>query len=293
MVTYDVVLSFAGEDRKYVEKIAYLLKSHGVKVFYDKFETSTLWGKDLYQYLNEIYKNKAKYCVAFISSNYIRKNWTLLELKSAQARDFECENEYILPIYLERVTVPGLNITTGYLNANEYSYDEIVGFIEEKLDYNIDKKELYNELRDYLSEFVISYILIGGKKEVYFFEEIRNNLKSFLLSYAFDLNQEIYLACCAMVNNIEEKFSVRKERCASTEENVVENFADAIDIYSKLKKMISIINYYIDNKLDDNIDFFSVCEENGFYDKNGEEEFRSLADEIMDILIKYQNECNT
>lgn len=53
---YNIALSFAGEDRKYVEKIAYGLKERGVKVFYDKFKTSELWGKDLYQYLNDIYK---------------------------------------------------------------------------------------------------------------------------------------------------------------------------------------------------------------------------------------------
>ena len=36
MLVYDVVLSFAGEDRKYVEKIAYLMRGRGIKVFYDK-----------------------------------------------------------------------------------------------------------------------------------------------------------------------------------------------------------------------------------------------------------------
>ena len=48
---YDVVLSFAGEDREYVDFIANELKAKGVRVFYDKFETVKLWGKDLYQYL--------------------------------------------------------------------------------------------------------------------------------------------------------------------------------------------------------------------------------------------------
>lgn len=58
MFTYDVALSFAGEDRVYVERIANLLIEQGIKVFYDKFETANLWGKDLYQYLSDIYRTK-------------------------------------------------------------------------------------------------------------------------------------------------------------------------------------------------------------------------------------------
>ena len=47
---YDVVLSFAGEDRNYVEKVANKLLYKGIKVFYDNFETVDNWGKDLYSF---------------------------------------------------------------------------------------------------------------------------------------------------------------------------------------------------------------------------------------------------
>ena len=45
---YDVVLSFAGEDRDYVEAVANQLLYDKIKVFYDNFETVGNWGKDLY-----------------------------------------------------------------------------------------------------------------------------------------------------------------------------------------------------------------------------------------------------
>lgn len=45
---YDVALSFAGEDREYVEEVAIVLKRFGVRVFYDKFEETELWGKNLF-----------------------------------------------------------------------------------------------------------------------------------------------------------------------------------------------------------------------------------------------------
>lgn len=47
---FDVALSFSGEDRKYVEKVAYFLKKMGYSVFYDKYEKVSLWGKDLYEH---------------------------------------------------------------------------------------------------------------------------------------------------------------------------------------------------------------------------------------------------
>ena len=45
---YDIALSFAGDDRGYVEQVADALKSNGIKVFYDRYERVALWGKDLY-----------------------------------------------------------------------------------------------------------------------------------------------------------------------------------------------------------------------------------------------------
>ncbi len=42
---YDVALSFAGEDKAIVDKFAGLLKSKDIKVFYDKYEPTELWGR--------------------------------------------------------------------------------------------------------------------------------------------------------------------------------------------------------------------------------------------------------
>ena len=50
--SYDVALSFAGEDRIYAEALAGALRHHGIRVFYDKYEKDTLWGKDLYTHLS-------------------------------------------------------------------------------------------------------------------------------------------------------------------------------------------------------------------------------------------------
>ena len=94
---YDVALSFAGEDRIYAEALAVALQCQEIKVFYDEFEKSDLWGKNLYTYLCDIYQNKARYCVVFLSQHYATKLWTNHEREASQARAFGENVEYILP----------------------------------------------------------------------------------------------------------------------------------------------------------------------------------------------------
>ena len=48
---YDIALSYAGEDRTYVEKVAENLKNKNINVFYDRYESAFLWGKNLYDHL--------------------------------------------------------------------------------------------------------------------------------------------------------------------------------------------------------------------------------------------------
>ena len=82
---YDVGLSFAGEQREYVARVASDLKSRGIRVFYDDYERGTLWGKDLYEHLSELYQHMCQYCIIFISAEYAAKVWTNHERMSAQA----------------------------------------------------------------------------------------------------------------------------------------------------------------------------------------------------------------
>jgi hypothetical protein len=86
---FEIALSFAGEDRGYVDQVANLLRDSGVKVFYDSFEEAKLWGKNLYDYLTEIYKDKAFYTIMFISRHYADKLWPTHERQAMQARAFQ------------------------------------------------------------------------------------------------------------------------------------------------------------------------------------------------------------
>lgn len=130
---YDVALSFAGEDRKYVEEVATELKRLGVRVFYDKFETVNLWGKDLYTHLQDVYEKQAKYTVVFISVHYAKKLWTNHERKMAQARAFTEPSEYILPARFDDTEIKGITKTIGYIDLRQCSPKEFSTFIFEKI----------------------------------------------------------------------------------------------------------------------------------------------------------------
>ena len=130
---YDVALSFAGKDRHHAERLAKLLDAGGYSVFYDEFERAQLWGKDLYQHFSKIYKDLARYCVVFLSKHYVQRLWPQHELQSAQARAFEENQEYILPVRLDDADIPGILDTIGYVDLDSMSIDEIYQALVKKL----------------------------------------------------------------------------------------------------------------------------------------------------------------
>lgn len=130
---YDLALSFAGENRPIVDELAAMLTALGVRVFYDDYEKAELWGKDLYQHLQSVYRDSAEYCIVFVSEAYGKKLWTRHELKQAQARAFKESQDYILPVRLDDTEIPGLNATTGYIDLRHHTLAQLSEVIIEKL----------------------------------------------------------------------------------------------------------------------------------------------------------------
>jgi hypothetical protein len=131
--SFEVVLSFAGEERPFVQQAATYLKSHGVKCFYDEDEAVDMWGKDLTEHLDAVYAGNAKYCVMFISENYARKMWTTHERRSALAKAVKQTGEYILPVRFDGTPLAGIRHTIAYIDAVGKTPDEIAKLIIAKL----------------------------------------------------------------------------------------------------------------------------------------------------------------
>jgi hypothetical protein len=133
---YDVCLSFAGEDREYVRRVANELQRRGVRCFYDEHEQVQLWGVNLYDHLYNIYGSRARFCVMFISTSYPSKMWTDYERRVTQDRDLRDQGKYILPVRFDDTPVTGVLSTIGYLDLRTIDPDKLVDIIEEKLGRN-------------------------------------------------------------------------------------------------------------------------------------------------------------
>lgn len=129
---FDVALSFAGEQREYVDKVNAELQRLGISVYYDKsYEVST-WGQNLVDHFSDIFKERAKFCVMFISEAYVRKVWTNFERQVAESRDL-IDSGYILPVKFDDSDVQGLLSTKAYLKANEHTPAQLAAKIAEKI----------------------------------------------------------------------------------------------------------------------------------------------------------------
>ena len=122
-----------GEDRAYVQQVAALLQRRDIRVFYDEYAVAELWGNDLYVLLDEVYRKRARFAVAFVSRHYASKPWTQHERQSAQARALTEVGPYLLPVQLDDSELPGLRPTVGYVDARHTSVERLVWLIEQKL----------------------------------------------------------------------------------------------------------------------------------------------------------------
>lgn len=130
---FDVCVSFAGEVRAVVKEVVSSLKRRRIKCFYDFDEQANLLGKDLFTFLDDVYRKKARFCIMFISEHYPVKLWTNHERQSIQARMFASKNDYLIPVRLDDTEVPGVLPTLGYIDGRSKSPSEIAALIQKKV----------------------------------------------------------------------------------------------------------------------------------------------------------------
>ena len=130
---YHVALSFAGEQRYYVEDVAHHLASRSIAVFYDGFETAPLWGRSGTEAFHEAFAEQSAHVVMFVSKSYIEKAWPRHERRSILSRMVKEAREYVLPVRFDDTPVPGLPDDVIFLRSDEYTPAELSVAIAEKL----------------------------------------------------------------------------------------------------------------------------------------------------------------
>ena len=123
--SFSVGLSFAGEQRDYVESVALALQARNVDVFYDGFHEVELWGCNLVDTLNDLYSERMKAVIIFVSKDYIEKPFTDVERQAALSAAIRTREKYIFPVRFDEVKMPGLPSTIGYLEASRNTPEQL------------------------------------------------------------------------------------------------------------------------------------------------------------------------
>lgn len=175
---YDIALSFASEQRDYVEQVANHLSALGINAFYDKSQLTNLWGKNLIKYLEKVYYHDSRYCVMFISQEYKKKCWTKLESEAIEERIFSQSDgvdfqQYILPVRFDDTKIPGIKDCWGTVWAKDTSPQKLAQMIYEKLkdaEHSKDEIDQLNYLDDIYDELIKNfpekYIVQNIKKSI-------------------------------------------------------------------------------------------------------------------------------
>ena len=174
MQEYDVALSFAGEDRKHAKELADLLNTSNYSCFYDGNELPNLWGKNLYDYLSSVYKDRARYCVMFLSKHYERQLWTNHERQHALARAFKENREYILPVRLDDTEIPGIPPTIGYLDLREISIEKVYEVLDKKLSGATPKTDATDQTTPSVEIDTNEYVLLMSEDGKLYFIPFQN-----------------------------------------------------------------------------------------------------------------------
>lgn len=132
--SFDVGLSFPGEVRGIVEEVARNLE-HLIgpnAYFYDANYVAQLARPSLDTFLQDIYRNRSKLIVVFISADYQNKNWCGVEFRAIRDIIAEREHQRIMFIRTDDGAVEGVFDTDGYVDARIFTPEQIAGFIKER-----------------------------------------------------------------------------------------------------------------------------------------------------------------
>lgn len=230
---YDVALSFAEENRPFVDIVAQHLKKKGLRIFYDKDALIDAWGEDLRDHLDAVYRKRARFCVIFLSEEYKKKRWTQYEQVHALARDFFMENEpYILPFRLDKAESPGLTDTKGYLSLDTHDDKQLVDAIVEKLNKPISRpmpERVKWTFRNKL--WITTPVVIMGICIAFQFVD-RNTLENGSKKKKHKENQKVYKGAVCMDSTI----SSSQGSGTCSHHGGVARYLDSIEYYKALEQ---------------------------------------------------------
>ena len=135
---FKVALSFAGENRLYVLKVAECLaKALGREsILYDAWYKAEFTRPNLDTYLQKLYHAETNLLVPFLCVDYENKDWCNLEWRVIKDLIKQRKDDCIMPMRFDDVQIPGLFDTDGFLDLNNHQPEEVADFILQRLQIN-------------------------------------------------------------------------------------------------------------------------------------------------------------
>jgi hypothetical protein len=151
---YDIAMSFAAEQRDYVELTVTAAKALGLQVFYDRDMTHKWWGQNFVREQRRVYGQRALHFVPFISADYLIRQYPLDEFSYAMVVSVERGNDYILPVLVGDVEVPRelLHPHTGFLRAEDNTPSQLALQMKIKVDASKRRKRQTRDFGEIVEE---------------------------------------------------------------------------------------------------------------------------------------------
>lgn len=132
---FQVALSFPGEYRQRVERIAFILADAlgRERVLYDKWNRAEFARPNLDVYLPNLYHKQSLLLVFFLCSEFAQKEWCGLEWRAGRDLLKKGDDERLMLLRLDRSEIPGLYDTDGYLDIDRMPEDEVAEEILSRL----------------------------------------------------------------------------------------------------------------------------------------------------------------
>jgi hypothetical protein len=135
---FAVALSFPGEHRQFVERVAdeLTLRLDEEKVFYDRHYQAELTRMDLDLYLQELYSKKSELVVVFLCAEYETKKWCGIEWRAIRELITPTRSQTIMLVRFDQTEIPGITSNDGYIDAESLRSEEVADLIVRRLFHN-------------------------------------------------------------------------------------------------------------------------------------------------------------
>lgn len=136
---FRVALSFPGEHRDFVERVAGRLAEilGRERVLYDRYYEAELARPDLDLYLQRLYHDQSELIAVFLCAEYARKEWCGLEWGAVRDLIKQRQTAAIMPFRFDTTEIPGLFSTHGYVWIGDRTPKEMAELILERLQVDL------------------------------------------------------------------------------------------------------------------------------------------------------------